>query len=287
MINTLIIAALVFAVAKAAFSILQWVVEEKGNKVLRRHLDALYDRLDRMTFRQISTRLMVRTVRAFDARMPKTNRSRISLILGLMLFNLATYIVGQFYFCSTKAECGSNLGHDSVLEDHGLTDLLIWICLTIVGSIVLQVIGLWFIFRTMASAAIRTSPTRMTFLLIAATTTVTLVFFAQYAVQQLATLAAFDIPPRWEKVLPNILTLNRYFVATLILTAAAALPILALLMVLVLALIMRILPGFARTAMAWFVWRITTDSTPVLERLGYVTGGVASFSSALLSYLKA
>lgn len=287
MIDTLIVAAVVFAVAKAAFGVLQWVVEENGNKVVRRHLDALYDCLDGMTFRQIAARLMLRTVNAFDGRMPRSGRSRVLLIVGFIIFNLFAYIVGQFYFCSAKADCGTNLGHDFVLEKYGLTGLIIWLCLTIIGTLVLQVLGLWFVFRAMASAAIRIGVTRTVLLLLAAVTVVTLVFFAQYAVQQLATQVAFKIPPRWEKVLPNILAIDRYFVATLILTAAAALPLLALLLVLVLAFFMRILPKMARTAMAWLVWKITTDSTPVLERLGYVTGGIASVSSALVGYLKA
>ena len=281
------LAGLVFTAVKFSFVIAQWIFEKDGDKILRRNLDTIWDELNRLTFRQVAMRLLVRIVEKMRALLQAPRNPRGKLFLAFFILNIVAYVIAQSLFCALENECGRTLGHDEVLSEYGAGRLTLWLCLSFLGSTLLQLSGLYLVHKLLATAALQFGLPKLVLLLAVSTALLVAVFFAQYAVQQVSTYLAFGLGPYWDRMFGNILEGRPYFWATLVLSLFAGFPLVVFLLVLATSTILRTLPNAARAATIWIVWKITTDSTPVLERLGYVAGGVASLSSAIASYIKA
>ena len=286
-IDTLATASLTFTAVKVSFAIVQWVVEKKGDKLLRMHLDALWDRLNRLTLRQLAHRLLSRTVGKSTEGLLKPGRPRKKLLLAFLLLNVLAYLVAESLYCAMKNNCGVTLGHDYVLQRYGASKLLLWLCLNFTGSLLIQLVCLFLIHRMLEIAVSRFSVRRLVVLLIAASLLMIIVFFAQYSAQQLSTYLAFREGPYWDRVLSNVTQITPYFLGTLVLSLAAGLPLVAYVLALLVAVVLRTLPDYARTGMIWVVYKVSSDDSPVLERMGYLAGGIASLSSAISNYVKA
>ena len=280
------LSTLIFTLVKMAFASAQWITDEAGETFLRRHLDALYDTLDSLTYSQIVGRVLKRTRETLSHRTPTNWKQRLNFVLLFTALNLFTYLIAQGMYCAMRNECNNNLGHDAVLAEHGVIRLCIWLTLTFTGSLLLQLSSIWLTWSMLVAAAAK--PTLLTALhhTLASLILLVAVFFLQYSIQMLATHFAFLTPLRWERMLSNIAALSPYILATAILALAASLPTFIYILTLAASILLRLMPTWLRKLFKWTVYRVTTDKTPVLDRLGYVTGGMASVAAAIAGYLR-
>jgi hypothetical protein len=261
------VAAAAFAVVKAVFYVADWVIEKDGDKLLRRHLDAAWDNLNKQTLGQIANRLLEQVVERASEFLQPGKWPWGKLVAMLFLVNAAAYVIGQAVFCTLKEECGSTLGHDSVLQDYGFGRLFVWLALSFSASVFLQIACLSLVLGLFRLAVPKFGTLKLMGLIFLCAAFVIATFLAQYAAQQVATYLSFERGPYWDKFWTNISGTTPYFWATLILSIVAGFPLVAFLIVISASLVLRLLPSFARSAMIWLVWKITTDSSPVLERL--------------------
>jgi len=280
------IAVLVFTTVKVSFAVLQWVLEDKADPILRGSLDRIYDHLDKLTFRQLSARILFRTINGLSDRFLRPNRKKWNLVALFFMLNIAAYIVAQSTYCYMRNECGNTLGHDTVLKDYGLVRLLIWSILSFSASTLIQLACISLVWLLMKLAAERLTAYRIALCLTVSLLMLPTIFLTQYFIQQSARLIAFNLPVRLEYLWVSLTSVTPYFWATLILALVTALPIVIYLSVLLASVLVRASPSFVRSALLWIVFKITTDNTPVLERFGSAAGGVASLSSAVAGYLR-
>ena len=113
------LAGLVFTAVKFSFVIAQWIFEKDGDKILRRNLDTIWDELNRLTFRQVAMRLLVRIVEKMRALLQAPRNPRGKLFLAFFILNIVAYVIAQSLFCALENECGRTLGHDEVLSEYG------------------------------------------------------------------------------------------------------------------------------------------------------------------------
>ena len=281
------IAVLVFTAIKTIFAVLQWVLEDKGDPILRGSLDRIHDIVDKLTLRQLSARILFRTVAAVSNRVLRPGKPKWKLVALLFALNTLAYVIGQGMYCHMRNECGSTLGHDSVLAEDGVAKLIVWFLLSFTASTAVQLVCIKLVWRLMKLTAERFTVSRLLLCLAVSVGALPTVLVAQYSIQQLARFIAFGLPPRLENFWLSFTNMTPYFWATCVMAVVAGLPIVAYLIVLAISVTVRSSPNFIRLAFIWVVFKVTTDNTPVLERIGSVAGGIASLSSALAGYLKA
>jgi hypothetical protein len=296
--SALVTAVFAFILVKYAFAFLGWLTEERSDKVYRRHLDNLYDSLDKSSMYDLAFLIAARIRSRFRLAKPKIF---VFAALFLIFFVFVTNYVALLVSLSIMAKGNPNFAFSqrsipeiawSLFRELGFTgsQQMTWLLggtsLTSVLALFLSRKSLLTTRRSYTASQLALVITKQAgVLLVAAALTVGFLFLSvvlydkssntetqQYLYTQTVRMLYLGEQPIAFVVLIN--TLSSSFPSALFL----------LLYLFLVAL--KLLPDFVRKVLVRVVFLITTDSKPVFGQIGSSFGALAALTTALITFLR-
>jgi hypothetical protein len=281
--------AFTFIGFKVFFSFLAWFASTENDRLIRKKLDSIWDRLQGINLFDLMHRVLQRLVERTRATFPGKKRAVLFLTLTILGLNFLAWMGTNIMFFR-----GPHVSMSPEFESTMDLILFRWVDLTAgfkytVATFPVTAISAWVTWALIVRAAESRS---LTLLIVHLLIDVVLAIAALYAtrVVNLVLIAPYSLADSMPMALNQILGMfeqndygRRAFFVPLALAASA--PTIAYMSLSIAAVIAFLTPKAFQHMLRRVLYLVSTDNRPVLDQVGNVAGAAGVFLVALISIL--
>ena len=300
-----------FTLAKLAFSFLGWYSQAGEDKIYRKHLDSLFDRLHELTLFELAHGLLVRLVRRVRETFGSGWKAIGVFLLVCLVLNAISLVVCDFILVVIAGAPEVFTDPEYYWGDNNLTPFMILFGAILIGLILCDLVSSVTTWLLLIHVIKVNSIGRIAIHFVVDILVVSVAFFFSWLLFMGSNphmIIAVAGHMEWEnrgfpplsfvsEAMPYIIRMIseslsfasyenselRYLFIGLILTLTSALPTVCYLFITSALLMAYLLP---HRILIKAIYLVTTDSKPVLSQLGNAVGGLAAVLAVVLAVLK-